>query len=51
MDASSWTADLFSYYEIGSSYPYHGLAGTSYSECLPYNEDTAKLLGTTDSYA
>ncbi len=45
-----WIADMFSHYAIEDDYPYTGLGGAGYSECLPYNEETAKLIGTTDDY-
>jgi hypothetical protein len=39
-----WTIDFFSYKFHGK---YFGLSGYSWDECLPYNEETAKLIGTT----
>ena len=41
-----WTADFFSHKtEIGL----FACAGRTWGECLPYNEETAKLIGTTKS--
>lgn len=41
----NWRGDLFSYYDSDNDYPYSCI-GTFYSECLPYNNETAKLIGT-----
>lgn len=47
---SAWRADFYSHYEEdGGKYPYKGLA-FAYDTLLPYNEETAKLIGTTDEY-
>lgn len=45
-----WVADMFSHYTSIDAYPYSGLRGIPYDECLPYNEETAKLIGTTKDY-
>jgi len=45
-----WTAGIFSHYSKKNQYyPYGTLCGFT-DECLPYNEGTAKLIGTTDDY-
>ena len=44
-----WIADFFSNYEEDDIYPYKCIA-RNYKEILPYNEETAKLLGTLDNY-
>lgn len=45
-----WIANYFSlYYEEDKDYPYVCMGG-SYRYCIPYNEHTAHLLGTTDPY-
>lgn len=45
-----WIANYFSlYYEEDKDYPYVCMGG-SYRYCIPYNEYTAHLLGTTDPY-
>lgn len=41
-----WTIDFFSYKFHDR---YFGLSGYSWDECLPYNEETAKLIGTTNN--
>jgi len=45
-----WTAGMFSHYDKENPcYPYRTLCGFA-NECLPYNDMTAKLIGTTDDY-
>lgn len=44
-----WKLDIFTHYIKGSVLPYQCIAGT-YCECLPYNEETAKLVGTMICY-
>ena len=46
---SIWKAGLFSHYLPNKEYPYICI-GCSYRHCIPYNEHTAHLLGTTDPY-
>lgn len=46
---TSWRFDVFGYYEEDSRYPYV-CKGSEYELCLPLNEHTWKLLGTTDEY-
>ena len=46
---SKWRIDFFSYYDENSSYPYRCLR-TSWAYCMPYNEETKHLLGTTDDW-
>jgi len=49
-DAEDWQADIFSHYaDKNTEYPYKTITGY-YNECLPYNDKTAKLIGTTDDY-
>ena len=43
----SWEADFFSHYEDGA-YISYALVEYVGRHCLPYNEMTAKLIGTTD---
>ena len=45
---SAWYVDFFLFYN--SDYVNDDDMGKKYSECLPYNEETAKLIGTTDDY-
>lgn len=44
-----WQANIFSRIEKDVEYPYRCING-GYHECLPYNEQTAHLLGTTDNW-
>lgn len=46
---SSWRFDVFGYYEENARYPYV-CNGSEYELCIPLNEHTWKLLGTTDEY-
>ena len=48
-DKDTWDSDYFLEYRINSSYPYSCRA-ESYKQCVPYNEKTWQLLGTTDDY-
>lgn len=45
---SIWKADFFSH--MGESNRFACTGGCSWRYCLPYNEKTAKLLGTTHNY-
>jgi len=46
-----WSNDLFSYMSKSlNDNPLYICIGSNYTECLPYNEETAKLIGTTDNY-
>ena len=51
-DASyrNWRLGLFSNYEKDNTFPYVCVGGTIFKYCIPYNEHTAHLLGTTDPY-
>lgn len=44
-----WKADIFSHYIKGDVLPYRCISGM-YCECVPYNEETAKLIGTHNCY-
>lgn len=44
-----WEADFFSYYREESQYPFRCI-GFNRKYCIPYNEETAHLLGTTDEW-
>ena len=46
---AKWSVNFFSNYEYGTDYPYRCLNDV-YFCCLPYNKETAKLIGTTDDY-
>lgn len=44
-----WRASLFAYYDENAKYPYVCIPYI-HTQCIPYNEHTAHLLGTTDPY-
>lgn len=44
-----WRFDKFSFYNEGAYFPYICFSST-YKQCIPLNEHTWKLLGTTDEY-
>ena len=46
----NWRLGLFSNYEKDNTFPYVCVGGTFFKYCIPYNEHTAHLLGTTDPY-
>lgn len=46
---TSWRFDVFQNYEENACYSYECL-GSEYEQCIPLNEHTWKLLGTTDEY-
>ena len=41
-----WRCEHFSYFKENDSYPY--MCSTSHTFCIPYNDDTKHLVGTTD---
>ena len=44
-----WRCDLFSHcHDTHSTYKYILINGSAYKYCIPYNEDTKHLVGTTD---
>lgn len=48
-----WCADMFSHYDVtcqNGKFPYVCI-GACWQECLPYNEETAKLIGTTNEWS
>ena len=44
-----WTANIFSHMDLYGKYVTIGCVG-SYPYCLPYNDETAHLIGTTDEW-
>lgn len=44
-----WQANIFSHKEKDVEYPYRCING-GYHECIPYNDQTAHLIGTTDNW-
>ena len=45
---SEWCADLFSHYREDEDYRFFCIGGV-YPQCIPYNDDTKHLLGTTNN--
>ena len=43
---TAWTVDLFSYYEDVTNSPYVCTGHCKYDFCLPFNEETANMVGT-----
>lgn len=48
-DQGNWKAGIFSHYEKECDMPYT-CVGSFYAQCIPYNENTAHLLGTNKPY-
>ena len=48
-DEDAWIFETFYSYEGGNEYPYDCKEDV-HKQCIPYNEKTWKLLGTTDEY-
>ena len=44
-----WTANIFSHMDSHGEYVTIACVG-GYTQCLPYNEETAKLIGTTNNW-
>ena len=42
-----WIAKIYSHFDKGQKYPFYTTSGI-YKQCIPYNEETAHLVGTTD---
>ena len=42
-----WKCEHFSYFKEGYNYPFM-CSSTSYTFCIPYNDDTKHLIGTSD---
>ena len=49
-DEGVWHIDFFERYLPGEEFPYEGMHQT-WQHCLPFNEETAKLIGTKDGGA
>lgn len=45
-----WYASMFSHYKPGVELIYVTIGQGHFNECLPYNEETAKLIGTNEVY-
>ena len=48
-DDEKWIANIFSHYTLNDGYP-HRCIDNDYCQCIPYNEETAHLLNTTEAY-
>ena len=46
-DSRKWSADFYSHKHDSMEYPYRCI-GEAYTYCIPYNEETKHLVGTTD---
>lgn len=49
-DTETWISGIFEGVRNDSSYPYRIQGTAGYVQCIPYNEKTWRLLGTTDEY-
>ena len=45
-----WCCSLYSHYDKFSTYPYVCIGFMCYNQCIPYNDQTKHLLGTTDDW-
>ena len=48
-EKDAWKCDIFSHYIQNDTFPYMCI-GNAYVYCIPYNEKTVHLLGTTKAY-
>lgn len=44
-----WKVSFYSHYEKDSVFPY-ACVGNQYAQCIPYNDETEHLRGTTNEY-
>lgn len=44
----TWQIDLFYSFDPTAEYPYNGMV-SNWQQCLPFNDETAKLIGTNNS--
>lgn len=47
-DNLAWKCDIYSHYKDKGLH--YVCVGSMYNQCIPYNEETAKLIGTTNAY-
>ena len=47
-DTCKWKVDFYSYKEEGNRFPYICMGNNLYKQCIPYNDDTKHLVGTTE---
>lgn len=48
-EQGNWKVGIYSHYEKESAMPYVCI-GSFYAQCIPYNENTAHLVGTNKPY-
>lgn len=48
-DIEEWMCDVFSHYKMGDKFSFV-CVGSAYKCCIPYNDETKHLLGTTDNW-
>lgn len=49
-DQGNWKVGIYSHYEKESNMPYACIGSCYYTQCIPYNENTAHLVGTNNPY-
>jgi hypothetical protein len=49
-EGDEWSAQFFSHYGESINSPYRVLGGIGWAQCIPYNETTKHLCGTSDPY-
>ena len=49
IDTQLWKCGMFSHYAKDETYKYE-CVGSVYAQCIPYNENTAHLIGTNKPY-
>ena len=47
-DICKWKIDFYSHKEVNSIFPYRCAGNSLYKYCIPYNDDTKQLVGTTE---
>ena len=47
-DTCKWKIDFYSHKEVDSGFPYICAGNSLYKYCIPYNDDTKHLVGTTE---
>ena len=50
LDTQAWKAGFFSHYQDNTNDPYYCIPTGGWRQCIPYNDQTKHLLGTTDDY-
>jgi hypothetical protein len=47
-DINTWRCELYSHYRTNTDYYKHTCSSESYHQCIPYNDETKHLVGTTN---